>query len=127
MKLLICDECHDTIALTHDNITRICRCGVTAGKYLEDKVTAIVTGAAVIFGIDNNSFSNALATIKRLDREDIEGFDKDTRYDFFFTGWIPTIPGEVVFVHNVDEVLHYDYHTQLNWTSQNPSTDINEK
>lgn len=127
MKLLMCDACRDTVSLTHDDITRTCKCGKTAGKYLEDKVTAIVTESAIVFGIDNNSFLNALATVKRLEENEIEGFDKNTRYDFFFTGWIPTIAGEVVCVENEKQVKDFNYHTELNWTSENPSTSINEK
>ena len=31
------------------------------------------------------------------------------RVDFFFTGWIPNHPGEVVVVDSVEDVLAYEY------------------
>lgn len=126
MKLLFCEECRDTVAMTHDNITRSCKCGKVAGKYLKDKLTAVVTKDSVVFGIDNNSFLNALHTVKKVLGEDMPQFDNDKRYDFFFTGWIPTKPGEVIVVKNKHMVMATDYYQEKSWTSENPSTDINE-
>ena len=126
MKLLFCEECRDTVSMTHDNITRTCKCGKTAGKYLKDKLTAVVTEHAVVFGIDNNSFANALATVRKVLFEDVQGFDMNKRYDFFFTGWIPTIPGEVIIVPTRAHVMATDYYQEKSWTSENPSTAINE-
>jgi len=126
MKLLFCESCRDTVSMTHGNITRSCKCGKVAGKYLEDKLTAVVTIEAVVFGIDNNSFANALATVNKVLFQDIEGFEKNKRYDFFFTGWIPTKPGEVIVVENKVSVEATDYYQSYGVTSQNPSTDVNE-
>jgi hypothetical protein len=125
MKLLFCEDCRDAVSMTHDNITRSCKCGKVAGKYLKDKLTAVVTEHAVVFGIDNNSFSNAVATVDKV-LNGVEGFDADKRYDFFFTGWIPTIPGEVIIVPTKAHVMATDYYQEKSWTSENPSTAINE-
>lgn len=126
MKLLYCPECYDAVSMTHDNITRSCKCGKTAGKYLKDKITAVVSEGSVVFGIDNNSFLNALYTVKKVKDGNVEGFPKDRRFDFFFTGWIPTKPGEVLFVKSKAHVMATDYYQEKSWTSENPSTDVNE-
>lgn len=126
MKLLYCEECYDVVSMTHDNITRSCKCGKVAGKYLKDKITAVVTEGSIVFGIDNNGFRNALYTVKKVLTEDIDHFPKDRRFDFFFTGWIPTKPGEVIFVKNKAHVKATDYYQEKSWMSENPSTAINE-
>lgn len=126
MKLLFCRECRDVVSITHDNITRSCKCGKVAGKYLKDKITAVVTKEAVVFGLDNNSFLNALTTVDRILTTDMPQFDKNMRYDFFFTGWIPTLPGEVMVVKNIAYVKATDYYQEKGWTSTNPTTHINE-
>lgn len=123
MKLLWCPDCHDTITIGVNNIVRKCMCGRTAAKYLEDNITAIVTEGSIVFGIDNTSLTNAIKNAKywmpnKFDRK---------RLDFFFTGWVPTKPGEVVFVDTVEDVIAYNYHEKLSFTSENPSTDISEK
>lgn len=126
MKLLFCRECRDVISITHDNITRSCKCGKVAGKYLKDKITAVVTKEAVVFGLDNNSFLNALTTVDRILNTDMPQFDNNMRYDFFFTGWIPTLPGEVMVVKNIAYVKATDYYQEKGWASTNPTTHINE-
>lgn len=130
MKLLYCMECYDVVSMTHDNITRSCKCGKVAGKYLKDQITAVVTRDSTVFGIDNGSFLNALQTTRNIlaaDPEDLPSWmEEGKRYDFFFTGWIPTKPGEVIFVKNKAYVEATDYQLEKNWTSENPSTDINE-
>lgn len=126
MKLLFCPECRETVVMATGNVVNHCKCKKTAGKYLKDGVTAVITEEAVVFGIDNNSFLNAMLTVKKVLNNDIPHFDKEKRYDFFFTGWIPTKPGEVIIVKNLTYVRATDYYQRKNWTSQNPSTDINE-
>lgn len=124
MKLLFCVECRDAVSLAEE-ITRKCKCGKVAGKYLSDHITAVVTPSCV-FGIDNNSFLNALATVGKVVGGEFEAFDQNKRYDFFFTGWIPTIPGEVIFVDTPEDVEAYDYNEKHSWTSENPNTGANE-
>ena len=118
MKLLFCPHCRDTVSMTHDNFTRTCKCGKVAGKYLKDKITAVVTKDAVVFGVDNNSFLNALMTVGKVLHNDIQGFEEGKRYDFFFTGWIPTVPGEVIVVKNTAYVRATDYYQEKSWISQ---------
>lgn len=48
------------------------------------------------------------------------------RDDFFFTGWIPTLPGEVMVVKNIAYVKATDYYQEKGWASTNPTTHINE-
>jgi hypothetical protein len=116
--------------MTYDNITRSCKCGKTAGKYLKDKITAVVSEISVVFGIDNGSFLNALKTVLNIMKAEPEQLPKwmeeGKRYDFFFTGWIPTKPGEVIFVKSKAHVIATDYYQKNSWTSENPSTDVNE-
>ena len=126
MKILFCVECRDAVAITTGNITRSCVCGKTGGKYLKDRITAVITEFSVVFGIDNNSFINALSTVEKVLSGDIPHFEKGKRYDFFFTGWIPTVPGEIITVPTLAHVKATDYYQEKSWTSQNPSTDINE-
>lgn len=81
--------------------TRSCYCGKSAGKYLNDNITAVVNKNAVVVGIDNNGF-NIARQMAMHNRE----FPR--RIDYFFTGWIPTKPGEVIVVDKVKDVLSYD-------------------
>lgn len=126
MKLLFCVHCRDTVCMTTENETRSCKCKKTGGKYLKDRITAVITEDSVVFGIDNNSFINALATIEKIWSGEYSQFKEGQRYDFFFTGWIPTVPGEVIRVKSLAHVKATDYYQEKSWTSQNPSTDINE-
>ena len=83
--------------------TRKCFCGEVAGKYLDDDVTAVVSSNAIVVGIDNFGFNLA----KELS---IKGMKYSNRVDYFFTGWVPNHPGEVIVVDTVDEVVEYNYH-----------------
>lgn len=103
MKLLTCRKCHD-IFLIWGKYTRNCICGTVAGKYLNDRVTAVINKDAVVFGIDINGFNLALHCQER-DKVD---FPND-RIDRFFTGWIPNHPGEVIIVNTVQDVVDYPY------------------
>ena len=130
MKLLYCTECGDVVSMTSGNITRSCKCGKVAGKYLKDHITAVVTKDSIVFGIDNGSFLNALRTTRNILAAEPDQLPKwmeeGKRYDFFFTGWIPTKPGEVLFVKSKAHVLATDYYQEKSWTSENPSTEVNE-
>ena len=101
MKLIACQKCKDVMMLVN-KMTRTCYCGAVGGKYLDDNITAVVNWDAIVFGIDNSGFSIAkeLAEVnKKL----------PYRYDYFFSGWIPTKPGEVLTVETVEDVLAYPY------------------
>ena len=101
MKLLWCEKCNDLVMLRIDMVTK-CSCEAYAGKYLDDNITAVVNDDAIVVGIDNNSFNNAVVSQKQIKEE------YEERYDFFFCGWIPTRPGEVVFVDTVEDVHEYN-------------------
>ena len=112
MKLICCKKCNDVVNLLHT--TRTCYCGNSAGKYLDDNITAVVNKDSVVVGIDNNGFMMA----KQLA---VGNKDCESRLDFFFTGWIPTKPGEVIVVDSIDDVLKYDNHIEdVNYTSTSP-------
>jgi len=101
MKLIACPKCNDTMQLVQGYV-RTCWCGDCGGKYLSDRITAVVNKDAIIFGIDNNGFGVA---------KQLYDMHQETphRVDFFFTGWIPNHPGEVVVVDSVEDVLAYEY------------------
>ena len=124
MKLLYCPECRDSITLTGGNIVRECRCGHIAGKYLKDNVTAVVAEGAIVYGVDNNGLANAIHNYhefpKKFPRYATE------RFDFFFSGWVPTVPGEIIRVKSAVAVRAYDYYDQKNWDSSPTSVDKNE-
>ena len=105
MKLLYCEECGDLVTL-RSCVTRSCLCLKYAGKYLDDNLTAVVNEGAILVGIDNNTF--VTATQRLLHYRD----KLDERVDFFFCGWLPTIPGEVIFVPSFEDVLHYSDHIE---------------
>ncbi len=126
MKLIYCPECHD-VFLAISKMTRTCLCGKHAAKYLIDNITAVMTEGALVFGIDNVTFGNARARNEHFqESEDL----KNTRIDSFFTGWIPTIPGEVVTVPTAKDVFNYDFKVKFIPVATpdigNPATDINE-
>lgn len=122
MKLIACDKCHDLMMLVGGGMTRTCYCGYVGGKYLDDNVTAVVNEDAIVVGIDNNGF-NIAKHYKELYA------NLENRIDFFFTGWIPNKPGEVIVVESVEHVLEYDYHLKdedKNYTSTLPTV-VSEK
>ena len=102
MKLISCPDCKDLVVLA-PKYTRTCFCGKIAGKYLKDNLTAVINKDALVVGIDNNGFGIA------QDHARYYKTLKD-RIDFFFTGWIPNLPGEVIVVESVEMVLGYDYY-----------------
>ncbi len=102
MKLITCPKCNDLMVLVND-YTRTCFCGHVGGKYLDDNVTAVVNKDALVVGIDNNGFSIAKQMANHHKKSPY-------RVDYFFTGWIPTKPGEIIVVETVEDVLAYDYH-----------------
>jgi hypothetical protein len=119
-KFIHCEECKDNFMLIN-KITRHCLCGKCAGKYLKDNVTAVVNKGSSVFGIDNNSFNHAVQLSEHFKKE------VDFRLDSFFTGWFPNFPGEIIWVDDIQDVIDYDYETEITTISTNPSTDKNEK
>jgi hypothetical protein len=125
MKLFICPKCEQMVDLMswkkyrkgkykNKGIVTRCYCGKSAGKYLSDNCTAVFTKDCPIVGIDNNTFMTAVARY-------FEGkILYDSRVDFFFTGWIPTIPGEVIFVDTVQDVIDYPFKVEVPVTSTMP-------
>jgi hypothetical protein len=105
MKLVACNKCNDIMMLVGGGMVRTCYCGAVGGKYLDDNITAVVNLDALVVGIDNNGFNLAKRMIE---------LNKDIPYrvDYFFTGWIPTKPGEVIVVEDVESILEYDYHIE---------------
>lgn len=57
MKLILCKYCHDLIKLNEQD--RLCDCGRSGGRYLEDGHHAVMWGKALPVGIDNNTFVQA--------------------------------------------------------------------
>lgn len=120
MKLITCERCHDTMQLVN-GMVRTCYCGDCGGKYLSDNITAVVNKDAIVFGIDNNGF-NIAKQLYHMHQE------SPHRVDFFFSGWIPTKPGEVIVVETVEDVLAYEYDLDdedMEYTSTLP-TEISE-
>lgn len=117
MKLVACQNCKDLIMLITKEI-RCCKCGETAGKYLDDYNTAVVTKNAIVVGIDNNGFNVAKHLATGEDAQNCK-----YRVDYFFTGWVPNFPGEVIKVKTVDDVLNYNYHVKedINYESTSPA------
>jgi hypothetical protein len=81
MKLLLCPFCNNIINLTKDK--KYCPCGECYGVYLSDGDHALVSEYAVIFGIDNNSYTNALSQYYdcHLQKKNIYSY---------FVGWFPS-------------------------------------
>ena len=104
MKLINCPKCNDVVNLSEHDV-RYCFCCECAGKYLDDKVTAVVTKDCIVAGIDNNGFNVARYYA-------VEHRENPNRLDFFFTGWIPNKPGEVIVVDSIEEVIEYDNHVE---------------
>jgi len=106
MKLIYCKDCRDFFNLPNKiGKLKACRCQKSAGKYLSDGLVAVVTDNCVVAGIDNNTFHTSL--VRQNDA--LENHPDWPRVDFFFTGWIPTIPGEVIKVKTVKEVKKYPF------------------
>jgi hypothetical protein len=105
MKLFICQHCENFMCLKRADefAVTFCECGKSAGKYLSDKNTAVFSKDCIIVGIDNNSFNNAVDSYVKYHKKFAN------RVDFFFTGWIPTKPGEVIIVNDVYDVCDYPY------------------
>jgi hypothetical protein len=85
-----------------EKYVRTCWCGHVGGKYLNDQITAVVDKNAIVFGIDNNGFGIA----KQLA---LKNKELSYRHDYFFSGWIPTKPGEIIVVETVEDVLEYPF------------------
>ena len=71
-------------------------------------------------GIDNNTWSPAVARYLKHEPNGEEPFP--VRIDFFFVGWIPTIPGEVIFVDTEKEVIDYPMDAVENKYSTMPTS-----
>ena len=114
MKLVWCDECKFLFSLKNYSVIW-CTCKTHAGKYLSDNITAVVTKGCKVIGIDNNTFNGAVAGVDYLLKE-----GQESRIDLFFTGWIPTHPGEVIYVETIDDVVDYRYESDKNVESTMP-------
>ena len=108
--------------------TMYCVCeDAKAGKYLDDNLTAVVTKNAVVVGIDNNSFGDCIHRYNIYNPEGTEPYDK--RVDFFFAGWIPTIPGEIIKVDTKEEVEEFppDFETDNEFSTMPVSADLGDE
>lgn len=70
MKLLVCRNCFDTIALTTHR-RRSCRCRRTSGRYRADGHTADVRGPCIAIGVHSGDIAVAL---RRNGDADIRAF-----------------------------------------------------
>ncbi len=116
MKLIACDHCGDVLMLIEKE-SRECLCGSISGKYLDDKVTAVINSDAIVFGIDNNGFTVAKTLAKKAK-------EVSYRVDYFITGWIPNHPGEVIVVDQVEDVWAFPHELKdedKNYTSTLPT------
>jgi len=123
MKLIRCPECKD-VFLAIGKKTRKCECGKHAAKYLGDKLTTVMTDGAMVFGIDNVTFDNA---VKRTEYFIERSDEFDYRIDSFFVGWIPNFPGEIIRVETIEDVEEWPYEEEYSHKSTNPSTDLCER
>lgn len=106
MKLFYCPECRQLVDIMRaDGEVRYCYCESHCGKYLSDNMTAVFTEGAIIVGIDNGTWIPAVEKFKRFNPNGESPYP--VRIDFFFCGWIPTIPGEVIFVDFPNEVHEF--------------------
>jgi len=62
MKLLMCLKCFDVFSLTKK--VRVCSCGATKGKQMEDGLNAVYSGECVPLGMTNTSLSAAASNQK---------------------------------------------------------------
>jgi hypothetical protein len=59
-----------------------------------------------IYLVDNNGWNDARSRYNSCVRNPIK---YPTRIDFFFTGWLPTKPGEIIRVETVQDVRKYPF------------------
>lgn len=119
MKLFYCPECYNLIQIKKKHIFT-CICKKHCGKYLNDCNTAVFTKGSIIVGIDNNTWN--VAVDRYLKHYPGGKQPYPVRIDFFFTGWIPTMPGEVIFVDTEKEVLDYPMDAEVNEYSTMPNS-----
>ena len=100
MKFIFCDECKDIVHMYPKEIKE-CVCGKYCGKYLDDFITIVVNGKPLIVGIDNNSFKTA------IDRAEYTRCNYENYVVYYFTGWVPSKPGEIIFVDNKEDVINF--------------------
>lgn len=85
MKLIICVECNDVVALRRT--MRRCECGKTYGRYRSDGLTAEVSENAVSLAIGNGAIVSAIANL-RLKQSDKRYMKNCTREDWIRDGAI---------------------------------------
>lgn len=128
MKLIYCEECGWLFQLIRKH-TLHCVCeDEKAGKYLDNGITAVVTENAIVVGIDNNSFNDCVWRYGQYNPKGEKAFSK--RVDFFFSGWIPTIPGEVIRVEDRKEVEEFPYEYEeaaIAYSSHPVSMEVGDK
>lgn len=112
MKLMWCGKCGTLTSLVSKHV-RYCKCKKCAGKYLKDNMTSVVNKNVVLVGIDNNTFNIAWAYQQKH-------LNYPSRLDFFFTGWIPTKPGESITVETTKDVKDYPFEEFHNTESTMP-------
>ena len=127
MKLFYCPECHQLVDIIRRGTgVHKCHCGKNAGKYLDDNLTGVFTHGAIVVGIDNNTWLPAVQRFKQHNPFGTDPWKQDGQYvriDFFFTGWIPTIPGEIITVDTVKEVKKFPVDRVSPWkTSTMPNS-----
>lgn len=66
MKLLLCSNCGDMLALTRGEV-RFCKCLATAGQYLADGLNAEVRGPYVAFGMNTGDIGRQARRVLRGD------------------------------------------------------------
>ena len=67
MKLLYCLYCRHLFNLgASSDRPRVCSCGKVSGSYKEDGDRIWFTGPAVVFGLDNYSFSALIGNSSRI-------------------------------------------------------------
>jgi len=113
MKGFICDVCGDHVIISSRKFPKMCSCKKYLAKYLADGITLAINGHPVIFGIDNNTFAVA-------ERNYLHTRDWKDRVDFFFTGWIPNKPGEILFVKSKRQVMRIRDDYEINHISSMP-------
>ena len=91
MKLLLCPECHDILALTQ--ISRTCRCGDSRGYYQEDGLVAHAHGKALIMGMENGFLQRVI---------DLHQYTY-TDQNLTLAAWIIAEPGTHVVYHREKE------------------------
>lgn len=54
MKLILCNDCKDTVAMSWR--WRDCDCGKSGGRYKEDGDRIVIDGPCTVYGLDNRVF-----------------------------------------------------------------------